>query len=380
MLLFFIIWKLFDVVISLLAPFVIPYLGFFPYKDLLVQYHFPDFLSHLASFDGVHYTQIADNGYAQNEQAFFPLYPLLIKALTFVTHNRLASGLLIANISFLIGLIVFQKYLKIIFPKNKSQLFWTFFFLLVFPTSFFFGAVYTEGLFFLLFILSLYFLKKKNYWLAGLFAAFSSLTRLIGIFLVIPFLFSFFYEKRLSYKHFFSWVDRHILLVLSPFVGFSLYCIYLWKTVGDPLFFFHAQPSFGANRSTHLILLPQVYFRYVKIFFTAQFNFQYFTSLVEFVFFTFVLVVLILDLIKNLKLKVKNFDRIALNLFSFANLLLPTLTGTFSSVPRYVLFSVSVFLFLGEIKSTRVKFLLGLLFAFFHIMLFGFFIQGYFVG
>jgi len=43
------------------------------------------------------------------------------------------------------------------------------FFILTFPTSFFFGAVYTEGLFFLLFALTLYFLKKENYWLVSLF-------------------------------------------------------------------------------------------------------------------------------------------------------------------------------------------------------------------
>jgi len=46
---------------------------------------------------------------------------------------------------------------------------WVLFFILTFPTSFFFGAVYTEGLFFLLFALTLYFLKKENYWLVSLF-------------------------------------------------------------------------------------------------------------------------------------------------------------------------------------------------------------------
>jgi len=52
---------------------------------------------------------------------------------------------------------------------NKENFFWLLFFILTFPTSFFFGAVYTEGLFFLLFALTLYFLKKENYWLVSLF-------------------------------------------------------------------------------------------------------------------------------------------------------------------------------------------------------------------
>ena len=103
--------------------------------------------------------------------------------------------------------------------------------------------------------------------------------------------------------------------------------------------FFRVQPVFGANRSTNLILLPQVYFRYLKIFFTANWNFQYFVSLIEFFIFTFVFIVLILDLLKivkfseNWKLKIGNYERLSLSMFSFINLLLPTLTGTFSSIP-----------------------------------------------
>ena len=181
---------------------------------------------------------------------------------------------------------------------------------------------------------------------------------------------------------------KMLSFVFSPLMGFLLYAGYLWKTVGDPLFFFRVQPVFGANRSTNLILLPQVYFRYLKIFFTANWNFQYFISLVEFVIFSFVFIILILDLIKNFSTKSRspfgrkliNYERIALNIFSFINLILPTLTGTFSSIPRYSLMSLSFFLFLGEMKNKQVKTLIAILFFILHMVLLGFFIQGYFVG
>jgi len=80
------------------------------------------------------------------------------------------------------------------------------------------------------------------------------------------------------------------------------------------------------------------------------------------------------------KLKIGNYDRFTLNLFSFINLLLPTLTGTFSSIPRYALMSVSMFLYLGEIRNAAFR--TGILISFFilHAVLLGFFIQGYFVG
>ena len=62
------------------------------------------------------------------------------------------------------------------------------------------------------------------------------------------------------------------------------------------------------------------------------------------------------------------------------NLVLPTLTGTFSSIPRYALLSLSLFLYLGEMKNKFVRISVAVLFAFLHVVLLGFFIQGYFVG
>ncbi|MCX7955822.1 MAG: hypothetical protein N2593_01795, partial [Patescibacteria group bacterium] len=220
------------------------------------------------------------------------------------------------------------------------------------------------------------FLKKEKYFLASVFAFFASLTRLIGLFLIIFFIFKFF-EKKIK--------KINLFFVFSPIFGFLAYCFYLWKTTGDPLMFFHSQPAFGANRSTSLIFLPQVAWRYLKIFFTADFNFQYFIAIFEFFVFFLVLSVLLLDLknlvsIKNLKLKIKNYDYLALNIFSFANLILPSLTGTFSSIPRYSLFSLSFFIYLRKIKNKFLKFLILLFFLIFHTILLVFFSQGYFVS
>lgn len=244
-------------------------------------------------------------------------------------------------------------------------------FLLLFPTSFFFGAVYTEGLFFFLFIGTLYFIKKENYLLASIFGFLTALTKLTGLFLIIPILFSLIKKNN-------NQIMKPIQLttILSPLLGFLLYAFYLWKTTGDPLFFFHSQPAFGANRSTSFIFLPQVYYRYFNILFTANHDYQYFIALLEMSIFTLVLGVLVLDLKKNWK----NYERLGLNLFSLASLVLPTLTGTFSSVPRYALLSISFFLFLGEMKNKYVQIFIGLVFFLLHIFLLCFFIQGYFVG
>ena len=364
----FIIWRVLDFLAIYFAPIFIPYLGFFPYKELLVDFNLPHWLSSLANFDGLHYLLIARQGYSQWEQAFFPLYPLLIKLLTFVINNSLVVALIISNLCFLAGLFVLTKLVE------KKQAPWLLVFLLAFPTSFFFGAVYTEGLFFLLFVLALYFFKKQKYLPAGFVAIFSSLTRLIGVFLIIP--------------AFFQWLSKRkgLATVAAPLVGLGIYCLYLFKTTGDPLFFLTSQPVFGANRSASLVLLPQVVWRYIKIFITAAPNFQYFVSWLEFSIFFLVFIVLVLDLFihlrfnRNFEVKIEDYDRIGLNLFSFANLLLPTLTGTFSSVPRYALFSLSFFLYLTEFKNIWAKMIVALVFLILHVILLGFFSQGYFIS
>ena len=369
----FVISRLLFFLVIFIAQKTVPYLGFFPYKELLVEYNLPSLISACANFDGIHYLLIAKQGYSQWEQAFFPLYPLLIRTLTFIIPNYLISSLIISNASLVTGLIFFRKLLE----KWKMETLFPIIFLISFPTAFFFGVVYTESLFFMLFVLSLYFLHKKKYWLAGICAALSSATRLIGIFLIIPFFFSLFMEKKTQIK-------RYALFLLSPLLGLFSYMLYLRFTTGDPLFFFNSQPIFGAHRSTHFILLPQVYYRYLKILFTASHNFQWYLSLFEMSIFTLVFVVLIFDLLKNIKQLsqsiTKTYTLLGLNIFSFTNLLLPTLTGTFSSVPRYALFSFSFFLYLAQLKSRSIKIGIFVAFVTLQIILFSLFIQGYFVG
>ena len=59
------------------------------------------------NFDGEHYISIAQRGYGQGEQAFFPLYSLLIKGLSVLFGKGIEiyvlMGLLISNFSFFIS-------------------------------------------------------------------------------------------------------------------------------------------------------------------------------------------------------------------------------------------------------------------------------------
>lgn len=393
----FLFWRIIDFIIIFFSQKFVPYSGFFPYADQLRNYNVPSWIYSLANFDGIHYILIAKNGYSQFEQAFFPLFPLTIRFFaSLFLNNQLLAGLIISNISFLVGLFFFYKYLILVSPKNRTLGRSICFFLLLFPTSFFYGAVYASGLLFLLLTSSLFFLKKKKYFLVGLLAIFASLTKLVGVFLIIPIVVHFieitqkpgqYFSLREMARKIIKTTSNtgYLFAFLSPFIGLAIYSTYLFKTTGDPLFFLTSQPFFGANRSTQIILLPQVYWRYIKIFTTAAHDAQYFIAVIEFLVFNFVFAILILDLIKNIKIKkfklhVSNFDLLGLNLFSFATLILPTLTGTLSSIPRYALHSLSFFIFIARIKNKFIKSIIVIVFIILHIILLGLFTQGYFVS
>ncbi len=371
--LFVLIWEIINFLTSLIAPHFVPYLGFFSYVNDMLKYGLPSFLRALSNFDGIFYIRIALKGYSQYEQAYFPLYPLLIRYVNIVVGNPIISGVLISHAAFLGALYMLNKFLSEIL-RFKSKL-WFFLLLLVYPTSYYFGVMYTESVFLFFLISSLYFFKKEKYLLAFLFGYLTALTRVVGIFILVPY--ALFFLEAVTKKH--PNYPKFLLACMGPILALASYSYYLWKTTGDFIYFFHAQEFFGAHRSTSIILLPQVLYRYIRIFLTANHNFQYFVAVLEFIFLLFAGGVLMLEFFKLIKLKKPNFVRWGFLSFSFINLILPTLTGTLTAIPRYSLLSLSIFFYLAEIKNKGMKLAITGGFIILHIILFAFFVQGYYV-
>ncbi len=348
------------------SSYTFPYKGFFPYKNVALEYS-KSFLAKLANFDGVHYLKIAKNGYDQYEQAFFPLYPVLIRLLSPIFFgNLLYSAIFLSNASLVLGAALFYKVLQKHFGGEQAS--WALLFFLFFPTAFYLSSVYTEALFFLLFFAGFYFLEKGRLKESFLFFYLLGLTRVVGV-LAAPAI--ILYDKGRK---------KSFYLAAAPILGLLTYMIYLYKTTGDPLFFFTSQPAFGANRSTTFVLLPQVYFRYLKIFFSVPPSFPLFVAFLEVLFFSVVFLALSLYLFGIIKKRVFTGAESAFLLFSLAAILMPTLTGTFLSMPRFTLLSFSFLIFLAKIRRKGFKILLLLIFVFLRIVLNFLFAQGYFIS
>lgn len=380
--------KTLSLIVLFLAPYIITYSGFFPYKEKLVTYHLPSQITAFANFDGIQYLIIAQEQYYQYNQAYFPLYPLSIRYFTpFLGGNHLIAGILISNISFFLGLLLLRSFLMTLF--DNKQVFWTILFLLLFPTSFFFSVIYTEGLFFLLLCAVLYSHLKRKFFITMFSSYCISLTRVIGVFTVGYFwlydLFSF--HMTAKKKSIFGYVTaiKPVTLGNSFFAlfGFASYAYYLQRTTGDPFFFFTSQPAFGANRSTEIILFPQVLFRYLKIFLFSDFSFQYMIAVLECASFlggAGIMLWLYWKVVKDKDKSEKHVVLLSLTVFSLLILLVPTLTGTFSSIPRYVLFSLSVFIGLSYIRSWYAKVVVASSFFVLQMILLAYFVQGYFIS
>lgn len=353
----FLIWRVLLFVTAAVSPSVIPQFGArFPYyQERLIATGLPHFVWSFGNFDGVHYLGIAKNAYAdQYTQVFFPLYPALIKLFSYLTFgNLLISALLISDIAFLFALNIFYK--LIVQSHNKKIALWSCLFLLAFPTSFYLGAVYTEGPFLLMVVASFYLVSRQKIWQAALIGALASSTRLVGLFLA-PFLTSI----KKSYTP----------LFIVP-IGFLLYILYLTVKFNNPLYFLSAQSIFGQERSTtSIVLLPQVIYRYLKIILSTQ-GLPQLNAVLEFSSVIFVLAMLFLAY-KKVKQEWL--------LFSLSAVLIPTLTGTFASMPRYILVAFPVYVVLGSIKNTAVKISILVLSSLLLIILTMLFTQGYWVA
>ncbi len=380
--LIFLIWRFGLFLAGYLANNFFTYQPSFPYADQLANYGLPHWLSAWAGFDGVHYLTIINQGYFGTGliQAFFPLFPLLIK-FTNVLGNSLLTGLIISNLLAFASVISFYQLAKIFVPNKR----WTSLIIfLAFPTSFFLGAFYTESLFFVLIAQTIIATYRKNWWLASVLASLASATKVVGIFAIVLVILDFLFERTTIWqitnhkinsaikKTQHNWKKIIVFFTIGS-LGLISYMLYLQFRYGDALYFLHVQSEFGGGRQESLITYPQVVWRYIKILITARpFDWKYFAYVQEAIAGTFGLMLIFLASKKI------SLGQLA---FCFGAFIVPTLTGTFSSLPRYILIIWPIYFVLAEsIQNKKLKYLFLIISGMILILNTMLFIQGYWVA
>lgn len=316
-----------------------------------------------ANFDGAHYLGIAAGGYGLYQQAFFPLYPSLIAVIHKILPLSMPIiGMFVSLSAFLAGLCLFYSYVRK-YGENTAR--WTVVLLLSYPISFSFASIYTESLYFLLAVAAMYSIEKKKYFISSLLIGLAGATRLVGIMLLLFLL--------MHARHVRSRLTVFGFCVISA-LGLAGFMSYLWYTTGDPFAFIHVQSFFGANRSgSSLVLPPQVIWRYMKIFFTASpFSLQYWVALFEAGTFIGAMMLIIISW------KDRAFRPQLI--YSMLVLLIPSMTGTFSSMPRYVLCAFPLFIILAKLHNRWVRWCMVGIFSFGLVICTSLYLAGYFVS
>lgn len=150
-------------------------------------------LNAFARWDSGWYSTIIREGYqlegdytSQQNVVFFPLYPLLVKAMVNLTGwHWITSGVVVSHVAFGLALVLFYRFLDRVADQKIARLGTA---LMAFsPYGVFFSVVYTESLFLLCFVAMLYFWTRQRLVAAGAAAGFASATRLHGVVLALPF-------------------------------------------------------------------------------------------------------------------------------------------------------------------------------------------------
>src|ERR687896_775459 len=147
-------------------------------------------LSPLARWDAAWYLRIAESGYGGSDvrAAFFPLYPLLVRAVA-APFGASPGALLVAAYAvslaaFLGALVLLHRLVSLELGRPLAQP--ALLLLALFPAAVFFGAPYAESLFLLLAVGAFYAARTGRWAWAGAAAAGAAATRSAGVLLLLP--------------------------------------------------------------------------------------------------------------------------------------------------------------------------------------------------
>ncbi|WCB97019.1 hypothetical protein DSM104299_05790 [Baekduia alba] len=178
-----------------------------------------------ARWDSVWYLNIANDGYgagSADRAAFFPLYPMVVRAGGWVVGSPLVAALLVSFVTFLMALAALHRLAVIEVGPEAAR--WTVVALALFPGSLWFSAAYSESLFLMVSVGAVLCARKERWAWAGVLGALGAATRSAGLLLMIP-LALLWWEARRAHPTRVPWRTAGWLAVVP--LGLAAFCGYL---------------------------------------------------------------------------------------------------------------------------------------------------------
>ncbi len=194
----------------------------------------------LGRWDSVWFMAIASDGYGGGaREAFFPLYPLVLKIAGAPFGSTLVGGALASTALLGVALVLLHRLVALDHERAvaRNAVLVT----ALFPMSFFFSAVYSEALFLALSIAAVYAARRERWAWAGALGLLAATTRSAGVLLLVPLAMIYLWDAgRPSLRAMRPLRADALWLLLVP-LGLAAYCGFLALGGNDPLAPFRAQ-------------------------------------------------------------------------------------------------------------------------------------------
>jgi hypothetical protein len=301
--------------------------------------------------------------------AFFPLFPLLISVSDrLLPGSDVLAALVVVHLALIAALVYIYQLVRIDLSERVA---WrSVLFLLLFPTAFFFSAVYTESLFLLGLAGGLYHARRGQWVRAGLFGAVASATKIAG-FVMVPVLLLEVLRRR-------PFTRRELRPLLAPALAASgglAYFAWLQWRYGDFRVFFEIERAWH-RQSLHPVMLMGI----ERLLGSTDALFYYPPNSLPlrtpFLLLDTTLVWLFVAAGIYLWARFRpSYGALVLGLT-----LMPALSGSPQSINRYVVVAFPAFILLGAIEREWLRDLLAFTFTIGLALTTYLFVQGYWAG
>ena len=191
-------------------------------------------------WDAEHFLTIAEHGYTAPESdrhaaAFFPAFPLVVRALLVTGLTPVAAGMLVSLVAAVVAGAILYRLVEeeIGLGAGRRALLY----LTVFPTTVFLIAPYSESLFLAGAIGAFYLARRGRWHLVGIPAAVAMGARAAGVFLLIGLALEYVRQGRFS-RHRNATVAVALVIGALPLLAYGAF---LAQAMGDPFAFLEHQ-------------------------------------------------------------------------------------------------------------------------------------------
>jgi hypothetical protein len=199
----------------------------------------------LTQWDGNWYRLIAEHGYGppmpEVAAAWFPVYPILVRAVEFIVRDFQVASLLVSNGCLIAAALLLLRLLRLDYDELVGRR--TITFLMFNPVSFYLSSAYTESTFLLVSIGALFAARQGKWLIAALSGACLSATRAPGLLIGAPLFAEYLIQWQERGRRARTFFRPHLLLLALVPVGLAAYLVYLYMQRGDLFLPMHAQAS-----------------------------------------------------------------------------------------------------------------------------------------